>query len=268
MTAAVAVDATPSAPEGFGEWVSGGYFIGRAAPSSEVWFEGDPVAVDDRGYYLLGFDRDTAGEKTLVIEPPGGDRQRFTVDIDRRDFDVQRIDGLDPSRVEPPAEVHERIVREARQTRRARQAPVEANGWRTPFVWPAYGRISGIYGSQRILNGQAKAPHWGIDIAAPTGTPVYAPAPGRVTLAESDLYYSGGTLIVNHGAGLSSSFLHLSRLDVGVGDRVEQGQRLGAVGSTGRSIGPHLDWRINAGDRRIDAGLWVPPMDDICRPEG
>ena len=124
-------------------------------------------------------------------------------------------------------------------------------------------RISGVYGSQRILNGKPRQPHYGIDIAAPKGTPVVAPADAVVRLAESDLYYTGGTLILDHGHGLSSAFLHLATVDVRVGESVRRGQKIGTVGSTGRSTGPHLDWRINWFDRRIDPAPLVPPM-----PEG
>lgn len=262
------INAAEDAPRGFGRWVSGGYFIGKVEPGSRVGFDGQAIEVDEQGYYLLGFDRDSQGEKSLSIVRAGEEADVFQVEIEKRDFDIQRIDGLDPSRVEPPTSVMDRILFEAEQVRRARRQEVGSIAWRTPFVWPSMGPISGVYGSQRILNGKPQAPHWGIDIAVSTGTPVHAPAAGEVTLAEPDLYYSGGTVILNHGGTLSSSFLHLSRLDVEVGDWVDQGQLLGAVGSTGRSTGPHLDWRINAAQQRIDVGLWVPPMDELCEPEG
>ena len=128
------------------------------------------------------------------------------------------------------------------------------------FRWPIKGRISGVYGSQRILNGEPRRPHFGIDIAAPTGTKVGAPADGVVTMVHPDMFFSGGTMIVDHGHGLSSAFLHLSRILVEKGDRVVQGQTIAEVGSTGRSTGPHLDWRINLFDRRLDPSLLVGPM--------
>jgi murein DD-endopeptidase MepM/ murein hydrolase activator NlpD len=124
--------------------------------------------------------------------------------------------------------------------------------WATGFTWPAQGRLSGFYGSQRVLNGEPRRPHFGVDVAAPTGTPVLAPAPGVVTLAEPDLFYSGGTLIIDHGQGLTSSFLHLSAVSVSVGDTVTTGDRIGAIGATGRASGPHLDWRMNWYDKRVD----------------
>lgn len=255
-------------PEGFGQWVSGGFFIGRTDPEADVSFNGKPVRVDEQGYYILGFGREAKGAQELVIQPPEGERELYLTEVSEREFQVQRIDGLPPSQVNPPEAVLSRIYREAEQVAKARMQPVDAEDWRQPFVWPTHGPVSGVYGSQRILNGEPKQPHWGIDIAVPTGTPVRAPAGGIVTLAAKDLYYTGGTVLLNHGAGVTSSFLHLSRLDVEEGQRVEQGELVGAVGSTGRSTGPHLDWRMNAGDDRIDAGLWVPPMESLCEVQG
>ncbi|WP_108166007.1 peptidoglycan DD-metalloendopeptidase family protein [Saccharospirillum sp. MSK14-1] len=255
-------------PSGYGQWVSGGYFIGHTEPFSRVVFNGVEIDVDGDGYYLLPFERDSEGPQQLSITLASGDIQHFEPEIDRRDFNVQRIDGLDPNRVEPPPEVIDRILADAERAALARQQYIDSNAWRQPFIWPVRGRISGVYGSQRILNGEPRQPHWGVDLARPTGTPVRAPADGVITLAEPDMYFSGGTIMLNHGAGLSSTFLHLSRLDVSVGTQVVQGDVIGAVGSTGRSTGPHLDWRINAGEARIDAAYWVPPQDELCEPEG
>lgn len=253
---------------GYGEWLSGGFFVGLTEPGSRVWFNDKGVAVDEDGYYLLGFDREMEGEQRLVVSLPDGTEREFRPRVAGRDYRIQRIDGLHQGFVTPPANVLERIRREAELVSQARLNSIASNDWRTPFIWPVQGRITGVYGSQRILNDVPAAPHWGIDIAAPQGTPVLAPAGGEVVLAEEDLYYSGGTLIISHGAGLSSSFLHLSRIDVSVGDRVSQGDIIAAVGSTGRSTGPHLDWRINIGEVRTDAALWVPPLEDLCEPQG
>ena len=260
--------ALSAAPEGFGEWVSGGYFVGRVEPGAEVRFEGERLSVDADGFYLVPLGREASGEKRLEVVSAEGVARVYEVDVEKRSFEVQRIDGLDPSRVVPPEDAWERIQRDAALVARARDEVVVADDWREPFVWPAHGPVTGVYGSQRILNGVPRQPHWGVDVAAPTGTPVRAPAGGVVTLAQRDLYFTGGTVLLNHGAGVTSSFLHLSRLDVEEGDRIERGDLIGAIGSTGRSTGPHLDWRMNAGDERIDAALWVPPMDSICEPEG
>jgi murein DD-endopeptidase MepM/ murein hydrolase activator NlpD len=128
------------------------------------------------------------------------------------------------------------------------------------FVWPAQGPISGVYGSQRFYNGEPRNPHYGVDVAVPKGTPVHAPAAGVVTLAEPDLYFSGGTVILDHGYRLSSTFLHMSEVSVQVGDELQAGDLIGAVGSTGRATGPHLDWRMNWRQQRIDPQLLAPPM--------
>ena len=162
--------------------------------------------------------------------------------------------------VTPPESVLARIKRENAKIHAVRMndraEPFFEKGW----VWPAKGRISGVYGSQRILNGKTRRPHFGVDVAAPVGTKVIAPSDGVVVLAESSLYYTGGTIILDHGHGLTSAFLHMSALAVKTGQRVQQGDLLGAVGATGRATGPHLDWRINWFDRRLDPALLAPPL--------
>ena len=162
--------------------------------------------------------------------------------------------------VTPPESVLARIKSENAKIAEARAQDRAEPDYLTGFVWPTVGRISGVYGSQRILNGKPRQPHYGIDIAAPAGTPVRAPADGIVTLAEGDLYYTGGTLIIDHGHGLTSAFLHMKDVEVALGQRVRQGERIGTVGSTGRSTGPHLDWRINWFKARIDPSLLAGPM--------
>ena len=163
--------------------------------------------------------------------------------------------------VTPPATVLARIKSDGDAVRAARQRHAPLGDFWRGFDWPALGRISGIYGSQRILNGQPRQPHYGIDIAAPTGTPVYAPASGVVTLVK-DLYFSGWTVVIAHGLGVNSSFLHLDRVDVDTDMLVERGGLIGAIGATGRATGPHLDWRIDWRGRRIDPGLLVGAMPD------
>ncbi|MEX0624688.1 alpha/beta fold hydrolase [Saccharospirillum sp.] len=255
-------------PEGYGVLEGGGYFVGQTESDSHIRFAGQSVPVDAQGRYILGFERMMRGEYPLTMRSPGQPEKRFQLEIKGRDYRTQRVDGLDPSRVNPPEDQIARIVADAARVNAARAQRVSSEGWQEPFIWPAFGRISGVYGSQRILNGDPSAPHWGIDVAVPTGTPVYAPASGVVTLAEPDLYFSGGTLMLNHGMGLSSSFLHLSRLLVSPGEQIEQGQLIAEVGTTGRSTGPHLDWRVNLADVRIDASLMVPEQDDLCSVEG
>ena len=243
-----------------GNLTQGGLVIGRTDPGSTVSLDDRTVQVGSDGGFILGFHRDAPATAVLVVTAPNGTAGRRTLAIAPRTFDIQRIDGLPPRMVTPPAEVLERIRRENAQIADLRKIDRPEPLFRSGFVWPATGRISGVYGSQRVLNGEAKQPHYGVDIAAPVGTAIKAPADGVVTLAEPDLYYTGGTVILDHGYGLSSAFLHMSAVSVKVGDRLRQGDVLGALGATGRVTGPHLDWRMNWFDSRIDPQLLVPPM--------
>lgn len=238
--------------------VSGGYVIVRAEPGALVSFRDQEVYTDSEGFAGIGFGRDIGGLYDLGVTLADGRTASESIWIASRRFNVQRIEGVDMSRVTPPASVTQRIQREAEQVWLAREGGLDLPYWREDtFIAPIQGRVTGVYGSQRYYNGLPRSPHWGIDYAAARGTPVKAPAGGVVVLAEPDLYYSGGTIILDHGGGLSSSFLHLSQLSVDVGDRIQQGDILGAVGSTGRSTGPHLDWRMNLHGERIDAALWL-----------
>ena len=244
-----------------GPRTQGGLLRGRAPAGSTVEFEGDPVRVSQDGWFLVGFGRDAPPEAKLVIVLPDGRRESRILKIDRREYDIQRIDGLPASKVTPRSEEDlARIRAEVKMVKKARAIDGARADFLSGFRWPTKGRISGVYGSQRILNGEPRRPHFGIDIAAPAGTKVVAPSDGVVTLVHPDMFFSGGTMIVDHGHGLSSAFLHLSRILVEEGERVTQGQPIAEVGSTGRSTGPHLDWRMNLFDRRIDPALLVGPM--------
>jgi murein DD-endopeptidase MepM/ murein hydrolase activator NlpD len=235
-----------------GDAVQGGLIFGQAAPGSTVTLDDRQLLVSDDGRFLFGFGRDDAGSVSLEVRAPGEDPVRRTLEIAPREYDIERVDGLPPATVTPPPEVLERTRREAALVAQARTRRDNRTDWAEGFSWPAQGRLSGFYGSQRILNGEPRRPHFGVDVAAPTGTPVNAPAPGIVTLAEPDLYFSGGTLIIDHGQGLTSSFLHLSAVSVVVGDRVRAGDKVGEIGATGRATGPHLDWRMNWYNKRVD----------------
>ncbi len=187
-----------------------------------------------------------------------------TLQVARREYNIQRVEGVPQATVTPPPEQLERIRREAALVADARAPSIERpeliEKVLAGFVWPAQGPISGVYGSQRFYNGEPRNPHYGVDVAVPKGTPVHAPAAGVVTLAEPDLYFSGGTVILDHGYRLSSTFLHMSEVSVQVGDELQAGDLIGAVGSTGRATGPHLDWRMNWRQERIDPQLLAPPM--------
>ncbi|MEM7708303.1 MAG: M23 family metallopeptidase [Pseudomonadota bacterium] len=244
-----------------GPLTQGAVLFGQTEVGASVMLDGEVVPVGPQGQFLLGFGRDAAAKAVLEVTLPDGKRSRQTLAIARRDYAIERIDGLPPAKVTPPDSVRQRIADDNAQVRTARALRELRDDFSDGFIWPAEGRISGVYGSQRILNGQPRRPHYGIDIAAPTGSPVLAPAAGTVTLAHPDMYYSGGTLIVDHGHGLSSTFLHLDQIDVEVGQRVEQGEVIATIGATGRVTGPHLDWRMNWGKERVDPELLVP-----CRP--
>lgn len=240
-----------------GDVVQGGLVIGHAPAGSSVRVDGEPVMVDEAGRFLLGFAREATEPVDVEVELPSGSRLERRLTPEPRDFEVQRIDGLPEDQVTPPESVLERIRADARAARQARQRRDARSDWSAGFQWPLVGPVTGVYGSQRILNGQPRNPHWGIDIAAPTGTAVIAPAPGVVSLVHPDMYFSGATLFIDHGHGLVSAFLHLQSIDVEPGERVAAGERIGSVGATGRATGPHLDWRINLGDIRVDPGLLV-----------
>ena len=255
---------TPAAETGVhldGPRTQGGLLRGRVPPGSTVEFEGEPVRTSREGWFLVGFGRDAPPQAELSVVFPDGRSERQVLEVRPRAYRIERIDGLPPRKVTPRSEEDlARIREDVRMVRQARTIDDPRTDFLGGFRWPTRGRISGVYGAQRILNGEPRRPHFGIDIAAPTGTEVLAPADGVVTLAHPDMFFSGGTLIVDHGHGLSSAFLHLSRILVEKGERVTQGQLIAGVGATGRATGPHLDWRINLFGRRLDPALLAGPM--------
>ena len=231
--------------------------IARAQPGSRVEFDGRPVRVGADGVYVFGIERD-AKSATLVVREPGRDARTHALTVQPRDYKIERVDGLPQHTVTPDPELAKRIAEEQARVAAARRRDDDREDFLHGFARPAQGRISGVYGSQRIDNGTPKAPHMGLDIAVPTGTPVRAPAGGIVTFAETGLVLTGGTVLIDHGHGLTSSFLHLSRIDVKTGDNVERGQVFAAAGATGRASGPHVHWGFNWFDVRLDPAL-LPP---------
>lgn len=241
-----------SALELRGDAVQGGLMFGNAPPGSSVQLDGREVMVSPSGDFVIGFDRDESGERLLEVRESSGERHQRTLAVKAREYQIERVEGLPPKTVTPDPESLERIRAEAALVSSARARRDSRADYLQGFAWPARGRISGVYGSQRVLNGEPRRPHYGLDIAAPTGSPVYAPADGLVTLAHPDMYFSGGTLVLDHGHGLSSSFLHLSKILVEAGTPVSKGDLIAEIGATGRASGPHLDWRMNWLDRRVD----------------
>lgn len=258
------------APERFtleGDFAQGGLAFGQTERGARVKLDGKEVMVDNDGRFLVGFGRDSALTSLLVVELPDGAVERRSFEIEDREFPVQRIDGLDQSKVSGFTEEQlAKIAADSEKKKAARSQTQEIADWSLGFDWPVTGRISGVFGSQRILNGEPKRPHSGVDVAAPTGTPIRAPAPGVVRLAEEDMYFEGGLVLLDHGHWLESAFLHMSRIDVEPGQRVEKGDIIGAVGATGRVTGPHLHWSMKWAGELVDPQLTAGIMPRIESP--
>ena len=244
-----------------GPVMQGALRVGTVEPGASVSVDSKPVRVNgETGRFVFGIGRDRTQPVAIVVTKPGGlaETRRFAVVT--REYDIERIDGLPRRKVSPNAADLERIRREGRLISAARARDSDFPHALVNFVWPVTGRVSGRYGNQRILNGEPRRPHLGVDIAAPQGTTVAASGAGVVSLAEDDLFFTGGTVAIDHGHGVTSIYSHLARIDVAVGQVVAPGEAVGTVGSTGRSTGPHLDWRINWFDLRLDPELIAGPM--------
>lgn len=229
----------------------GALVVGLADPDAVVEYAGRSLRVSPRGRFVFGVGRNAQGPLTVRITPPDGAALVQEIAVTRRDWPLERVNGVPSRTVDPPKAVADRIARERAEVATARTRDDARAGFAQDFIWPVRGRISGRFGNQRIYNGTPGSAHSGMDIAVAKGTPVKAPAAGVVTMAK-DLYITGGTILLDHGHGVSSNFLHLSRLDVEVGDRVERGEVIGAVGASGRATGPHLHWGMNWFDVRVD----------------
>lgn len=247
-----------------GEWQQGALLKGKVELGSQITFLNHSVIVDQQGEFIVGLGRDAEPEIILTVTDKSGQKKQHTYTVKQRDYAIQRIEGVEQKYVSPSKESLARIKNDGALVKKARnRADYLINNkadFKAGFIWPLIGPITGVYGSQRVFNGKPKRPHYGLDVAQPIGTVVVAPAAGVVTLAHKDLYYSGGTLILDHGQGLSSTFLHLSKLLVKENDVIKQGDPIAEVGATGRVTGAHLDWRMNWLDQRIDPQLLVPEM--------
>ncbi len=244
-----------------GPMIQGGTVLGTApALTSRISFQGEAVPVAADGRFLIAFDRDAGPTATIVATRVDGSEVRRTLAVQPRAWRIERLDTL-PRIAQPSAEFERRRPIELAQINAARGVNAASNGWRQRFMWPATGRISGLFGSQRVYRGEPGAYHGGVDVARPSGTPVLAPADGVVILAAASPFtLEGRLLMVDHGMGLNSAFLHLSRIDVRVGDVVRRGQTIGAIGMTGRATGPHLHWGMRWRGARIDPLLIAGTM--------
>tara|TARA_Y100000031_G_scaffold47879_1_gene54652 strand:+ start:615 stop:1415 length:801 start_codon:yes stop_codon:yes gene_type:complete len=241
-----------SAVEFNGKFIQGHFIIGKTDPSSKVKIDKKQVKVSKDGYFAFGLDRDRKYDVVITIEKDGI-KEKITKRVQKRIYDIQRIDGLEEKKVTPPEEVYERIKKENKLIAKARAIETDLDFFKDKFIIPVDDAIiTGVYGSQRILNGKPKWPHYGLDFAQEEGAPVKAMLNGTVTLAAPDLYYTGGTLIFDHGHGISTLYMHMNKVFVKKGQKVKQGDIIGSVGSTGRATGPHLDVRLNWFDIRLD----------------
>ena len=243
-----------------GEFTQGGLIRGQTLPNSMLELDGKPIRTTSNGKFAFGFGRDATTNHTFKITHTSGVELTQTLTITPRKYSLQRIDGVPQKTVTPPKSVLQRIRKETLLVKTARKTDSDAMNFLDSFQWPLIGPIIGVYGSQRIYNGTPKRPHFGLDIAAPIDTLVVAPTDVTVTLAHQNMYYSGGTLIMDHGYGISSTFIHLNEVLVNVGDKIKKGEVVAKVGSKGRSTGPHLDWRLNWYDIRLDPALLMGTM--------
>ena len=234
-----------------GKFIQGHFILGKTNPNAEIIVGKKKVKVSKEGFFVFGIDRDRKFDLTFT-KTINGKKSKIIKKVLKRKYNIQRIDGLAESKVTPPESVYKRIKKENNAIGEARAINSNLIFFKDKFIMPVKGIISGVYGSQRILNGKPRWPHYGIDIAAKQGTMIISSGTGVVTMAEDDLYYTGGTIIMDHGHGISTIYSHLENILVSVGDQINQGDVIGTVGSTGRSTGPHLDFRINWFQTRLD----------------
>lgn len=243
-----------------GKFTQGGLVTGRTAPGAKVFLDDHPVAVAPDGRFVFGFGRDAGKAAALRLVLPDGREEARSLAVQPRDYDIQRVDGLPERKVTPKPEDLARIRADQKLINEVRGLTTPASFFVSGFVWPVEGRISGVYGSQRVLNGKPRRPHFGVDIAAPAGTPVRAMADGTVALVHPGMFLTGKTVMLDHGLGLTSVYIHMSEITVRQGDRVKKGQKIGAVGMTGRATGPHLHWGVAWHGTQLDPALLVPPQ--------
>jgi len=239
-----------------GKFLQGHFILGKAEVGSKVFVDKTQVKVSEDGYFVFGIDRDRKFD-VAITEINNGKKNKIIKKVFKRKYNIQRIDGLPENKVTPPESVYKRIKEENGRIGKARAINSDLTFFTKQFIMPVKGIISGVYGSQRILNGKPKRPHYGIDIAAKKGSKVFSPTDAIVRLSKKDLYFTGGTVMLDHGHGITSVYSHLSKVLVKKNDKIQKGDIIGLIGSTGRSTGPHLDWRINWFDQRLDPMVFI-----------
>ena len=235
-----------------GNFTQGSFILGKTVPNSKIEIDNKKVRVSKDGYFAFGLGRDRKNDVIIkIIE--NGTTKTIKKKVIKRDYKIQRIDGLPPKQVTPPPEVYKRIKKDNLLIGKAREINTSLDFFKNKFIYPIDKYvITGVYGSQRVLNGKPRRPHYGIDFHAPEGTPVKAMMDGKVTLSENDMYFTGGTIIFDHGHGISTLYMHMKDIDVKVGQQVKKGQVVGTLGKSGRATGPHLDIRLNWFDVKLD----------------
>ena len=235
-----------------GKFIQGSFILGKTEPGSEVFIDKKKVKVTSDGYFVFGLGRDRKYDVVITLNREGK-KEKIVKKVKKRKYNIQRIDGLEEKKVTPPEKVYERIKKENKWIGEARAINSDLTFFKNKFIIPIENSIiTGVYGSQRILNGKPKWPHYGLDFAAEEGTKIKAMLDGVVTLVYSDLFYTGGTLIFDHGHGISTLYMHMEKILVKKGQKVKQGDIIGTVGATGRATGAHLDVRLNWFQTRLD----------------
>ena len=237
------------------QFFQGALIVGKTSPTNKVSLNGKAIKVSSTGDYALGFSRDEKNNSELVIISPNGATEKRILKPLKREYNIQKVEGIAKKIMNPNKKANVRAGEDNKKISAARKVDSDLTAFAQGFIAPIEGTITGVYGSQRYYNGVPKRPHYGLDYAGKKGDPVKAPADGTVLMYVPDMFYSGGTMIIDHGHGVSSTFLHLSNSYVKVGDKVTKGQLVAAVGSSGRATGPHLDWRINWFNMRLDPAL-------------
>ena len=243
---------TSHAAEFLGNFKQGSFILGKTDPNSKVFIDDREVRVSNDGYFAFGLDRDRKNNVLIKIK---NKRETKLIEkkVFKRKYKIQRIDGLPPKQVTPPPEVFERIKKDNILIGKAREIDSKLIFFKDKFIYPIDKYvITGVYGSQRILNGKPRRPHYGIDFHAPEGTPVKSMMDGVVTLVENDMYFTGGTIIFDHGHGISTLYMHMKDINVKKGQKVKKGEIVGTLGQSGRATGPHLDIRLNWFEIKLD----------------